>query len=338
MSESEHRLFLSKSAYVIIGIVALFILVIGTILLLLGYNEAFYIGDPTVQAVFKAISFTGEAIFMIILVAIFYIVYDKKFAKNLAFSLMFSVYLNEFLKDSLRDPRPATNISKDAEYGYVEPSYGFPSGHSQNAVATWGYTGYRFKDEPKKNMIPIIMSILIFLIALSRIIIGVHDLQDIVGGLLIGIGFLMIFIHLEPIVSEKINPLNLNVKILIAIVVSITLAVVGTLLFPISGLGLVKSAPKYSDTGGYGQVGGAILGLSVGYLLENEYIDYQPSRLTNKQKIINLIIGIVLLLVLYLVLDALISGTVVHRFIRYALLSFIVTFVAPLIFTKINRI
>jgi len=336
MSNQEE--ILAKRALIVIGVVSLLIFVIGIILLALGLNFAFYIGDSSIQSIFKVITFTGEAIFFIILVAIFYIVYDKKFAKNLAFSLMFSVYLNEMLKNVSQDPRPPANYDPSEEYGFIEPGYGFPSGHSQNAVATWGYMAYEFKDETEPSfIIPLFLSILIFFIAISRVIIGVHDLQDIIGGLLIGIGFLIAFIYLEPIVSKKIDPLSLKVKLLLVIIVAVALFVIGTLLFPTTGLGLVKNAEPYSDAGGFAQIGGVILGLGIGYLLENEYIDYQPSELNTKQKILNLIIGIVILLVCYVIFEALIHGNVLLRFIRYGALSFILSFLAPLIFTKINR-
>jgi len=80
-----------------------------------------------------------------------------------------------------------------------------------------------------------------------------------------------------------------------------------------------------------------MLGLGVGYLLENEYIKYEPSELNNKQKTINLVIGIILLLITFFGLGSIIRGNVGLRFIRYTLVAFILTFVAPLIFTKINR-
>lgn len=334
MSEEE---ILSKKALITIGIISVLVMIIGMILLGLGYNEAFYLNYTLIQAIFKAITYLGEAIVLILIIAIFYIAYDKRFAKNLAFSLLISAYINEFVKDIFQDPRPSTNADPEAEYGLVETSYGFPSGHTQTAVAVWGYLGYEFRNKPRPLVIPILVSVLIFLIAISRIIIGVHDLQDIIGGYAIGICLLFAFIYLEPIVAPKINKLNLIIKILLAIVISISLFAIGTLLFPTAGLGLIDNPPLYADEGGFAQVGGAMLGLSVGYLLENEYVKYNPSELNKKQKIINLIIGIIILLVVYLGLDLIISGNVFLRFVRYAIISFILIFLVPIIFKKINR-
>ena len=334
MSEEE---ILSQKALIVICVISAIIIAVGMILLALGYNEAFYLNYTLILAIFKAITYLGEAIVFLIIIAIFYIAYDKRFAKNLAFSLLISGYINELVKDIFQDPRPLTNVDPDAEYGFVETSYGFPSGHTQTAVAVWGYMAYEFKDKPKSYLVPIILSVVIFLISISRIIIGVHDLEDIIGGFAIGICLLIAFVYLEPIISPKINKQSLIIKILIAVVVSVSIFIIGTLLFPTAGLGLVDNPPLYADKGSFAQVGGAMLGLSVGYLLENEYVNYEPSELNKKQKIINLTIGIVILLVAYLSLDLIVSGNVILRFIRYAMISFILTFFAPFIFKKINK-
>ena len=335
---SERKEFLAKNALIMIAAIWIVTFIVGVILLLLDFNDKFYVDNSAVQGFFEVITFTGEAIFFIILIAIFYFVYDKKFAKDLASSLLLSVYVNEFVKDIFKDPRPYTNIDLTEEYGFVETGYGFPSGHTQNAVAVWGYMGYKFKDKAKPSyLIPTILSALIFLIAISRMILGVHDLQDVIGGLLIGIVFLLGFIYLQPKVSEKIVKFSLPIKMIMTVIVTILLFILGTLLFPEAGLGIVPGAAPYQDEGGFAQASGALLGLTLGYLLENEYVKYEPSELNTKTKLINLIIGIVILLVCYFGLDFVLAGNVVMRFIRYAVLSFIVALIVPLIFTKINK-
>jgi membrane-associated phospholipid phosphatase len=342
---SKNQEFLAKNALIIIAIIWALTLVIGLILLGLGFNEAFYSADPLVQAIFTVITNLGEPIVFVILVAIFYIVYDKKYAKNLTLSLLLAIYTKDFLKDIFMDPRPPTNvdpgeITPENPQGLIWTGYGFPSGHAQTAVGFWGYKSYEFKDNPKFRIIPIIptiLSVLIFLIAISRIIIGVHDLQDIIGGLLFGIGFLIAFIYLEPMFSEKFNTLKLSAKLIIGIAISLILFIIAILLFPTSGEALLPNPTPYADSGGYAQVGGVLLGLSVGYPLENEYIKYEPSEISLKQKIVNLIVGMVLLLVIYFVLDFLVEGNVIFRFIRYAIIGLVLTLIVPYIFTKINR-
>ena len=122
--------------------------------------------------------------------------------------------------------------------------------------------------------------------------------------------------------------LSLPGKIILAIIVSVLYAVLGPLLFPESaGYGINI----------YAVSGGSLLGLSVGYILEGEYVNYEPSELNTKQKVINLTVGIVILLVFLIFIYGLITGSDILLFIQNALLSLMITLLIPFIFTKINR-
>ena len=338
---SERKEYLSQKALMIVGIISLVILIIGVVLYYTGLNETFYVSKNSVQRVFGAISYLGEPVGVIMIAAILYLAYNKTFAKNLAFSLVYSYYLNGIFKELFQDPRPKTNIDPAQEYGVVEPSYGFPSGHSQNAVSFWGYLGYEFKDKyryKENQLIPAILSFLIFLIAVSKIIIGVHDLQDIIGGLLFGIGFLLLFIYLEPRLSEQFNKLSFNAKIVVTVMLSMTIFLIGTFIFPYAGLGEATTpTTPYSDAGVFAQLGGVVLGFGVGYLIEQEYVKYDPTHLINKKKIINVTLGIVILFVVFVPLEYLLEiNSIFYRFFRYALVTFIIAYVVPLLCTKID--
>ena len=79
---SEKKEYLSKRALLIIGITSLVILIVGVILYYANLNEAFYSDSSTAQAIFKAITYLGEPIVFIIIVAILFIGYNKKYAKH----------------------------------------------------------------------------------------------------------------------------------------------------------------------------------------------------------------------------------------------------------------
>jgi membrane-associated phospholipid phosphatase len=335
---SEKREGLSQRALLIIGVVSLLILVVGIILYFVNLNEAFY--SESLEPIFKIITYLGEPVVFIIITMILFLTYSKNVAKNLASSLLFSYYMNGVVKQIFKDLRPVTNEDITEDYGYIETSYGFPSGHTQNAVAFWGYAGYEFKDKyeyKRLQVVPILISILIFLVAMSRIIIGVHDLQDIIGGLLLGTGFLLLFIYLEPFLSDQFNKLSFLAKIIITIIVVFSLFFIATLLFPSAGLGIVSPPSEYRDTGAFGQAGGALLGFGIGYLLEQEYVKYDPSLLTKKNKTINIILGILILLVVFIPFEYLLEiDSVFYRFFRYALVTFVLAYIVPLICKKIN--
>jgi len=339
---SEKKVSLSKKGLIINLVIFAVLLLVSLILVMTGFNEAFYSTSSTVRSIFEYITYLGEPIVFIVIIAILYIAYDKKYAKNLLLVLLIVAYVNEFIKNIFKDPRPATNVDADEiipvinPTGLVETSYGFPSGHTSSAVGTWGYIAYEFKDKPKPIVIPIIMAVIMFLVSISRMIIGVHDLQDVIGGYSVGFILLLLFIYLEPRVSEKFTTLSMNVKIIIIVVVSVGLFLLGALLFPTSGTDLLPSPQAFTDTGYFSLVGGAILGFGIGYVLENEKIQYEPSKLNAKQKILALIIGLALVFVVYFALEALkgVFDSTIYRFIRYALVAFILVYFLPLIYTK----
>jgi len=304
---SENSKILSKKELITVSVIFVVVLVMGLILLGLEFNEAFYSSSETIRGIFKAITYLGEPIVFIVMVAVLFIMYDKKFAKNLALSLVFTVYLNEFFKNIFMDPRPATTnidleeITPENPTGLIETSYGFPSGHTQSAIGTWGYIGYDFR---KRLYIVIILSIIMFLVAISRMIIGVHDLQDVIGGFSIGLIVLLLFMYLEPYGTEQFNALKLPIKLILIVVVSLVLFLVGIFLFPTSGTDLLPVPVAFSDTGSFSLVGGVMLGFGIAYVLEGEYVKYEPSKLDLKWKIINLVIGLVILFVVYFGLEA----------------------------------
>jgi membrane-associated phospholipid phosphatase len=322
---------LGRKGLIFILTVFFAVLILGFILYSLGYNNSFYSNSDSVRRIFTVITNLGESVVFIVVVGIFYIAYDKRFAKNLALNLMVSTYVNSILKDLFKDPRPSINYDIDEK-----TSYGFPSGHNQTAVSAWGYIAYGFRE---KLWVVLLMSVIIFLVAISRLILGLHDLQDVIGGFLIGLVLLILFIFLEPPASKKFNKLNMKVQGILIVTISVFLFLLGTLLFPQTGLGLLPDPPAYTDTGNYALVAGVLLGFGIGYILENRYIKYDPGSLNNKQRILNLIVGMVIAFVFFLGLESIkdVFDSVVFRYLRYAVVSFVLGFLVPFILVKLNK-
>ena len=81
-----------------------------------------------------------------------------------------------------------------------EKGYSYPSGHTVSAVSFYGfllvYLLFNVGSLPFQILVFFIITFLIYLIGYSRIFLGVHYLSDIVGGVLIGSAYLLIFTYI----------------------------------------------------------------------------------------------------------------------------------------------
>ena len=137
------------------------------------------IRTPGLSIFFENISLAGYPTFLILFISFGYFYWSPSRFSRVAMMLFISGLINAFLKDFFQDPRPAIELMLDPKVG---TSYGWPSGHAQIAVTLWGLLAYELKDK----WVSVGAITVIFLIAFSRMYLGVHDLGDVVSGLLIG--------------------------------------------------------------------------------------------------------------------------------------------------------
>ena len=161
---------------------------------IIGYKfiSTFLISDFATP-IAKFITNFGGAIFIAV-VAIFLaiIIKNKKIGISILTNLVIITGLNQLLKRILQRARPT-------EYRIIqETGYSFPSGHSMISMAFYGYLIYLIYKHVKNKYIKWIsislLSILICLIGISRIYLGVHYTSDVLGGFLISISYLVIYI------------------------------------------------------------------------------------------------------------------------------------------------
>lgn len=160
----------------------------------IGYQmiSTFLISD-FVTPIAKCITNFGGAIFLIATTGILFIlIRNKKIGVAITANLVLVTILNQLLKNILQRPRPT-------EYRIIqETGYSFPSGHSMVSMAFYGYLVYLiYKYVENKNIkwiLITLLSILICSIGISRIYLGVHYTSDVLGGFLISISYLVIYI------------------------------------------------------------------------------------------------------------------------------------------------
>jgi undecaprenyl-diphosphatase len=171
---------------------------------IIGYKmiSTFLISD-FVTPIAKFITNFGGAIFLsIATIALLVLIKNKKIGLSIFSNIVIITILNQLLKRILRRPRPT-------EFRIVEETgYSFPSGHSMVSMAFYGYLIYLIyryiKNKYIKWSLIVLLSILICLIGISRIYLGVHYTSDVLGGFLLSISYLVVYISLiKKILSEE---------------------------------------------------------------------------------------------------------------------------------------
>lgn len=144
-------------------------------------------------------SFAGSEIFYLILIPMIYWAVSPKFALRFLSLLILTVFVNSMLKLLFHEPRPFW-LDPTLSKGHTPTGYGFPSGHSQNALTLWLFTGLTaniLKGSYGRILQTALALLFIFLISLSRIYLGVHFLHDVVFGWMIGLILLGLYFVLE---------------------------------------------------------------------------------------------------------------------------------------------
>ena len=161
---------------------------------IIGYKlvSTFLISDFATP-IAKFITNFGGAIFLITLtIGLLVLIKNKKIGISIFSNLVIVTILNQLLKAILQRPRPT-------EYRIVEETgYSFPSGHSMVSMAFYGYLIYLIYKYVKNKYIKwisiVLLSILVCSIGISRIYLGVHYTSDVLGGFLISMSYLVIYI------------------------------------------------------------------------------------------------------------------------------------------------
>lgn len=139
-------------------------------------------------------NFGGATCLITITILLLILIKNKKIGLITLTNLVLITILNQILKIVLKRPRPT-------EFRIInETGYSFPSGHSMISMAFYGLLIYliykKIKNKYLKATLIIILLLLILAIGISRIYLGVHYVSDVIGGFLISISYLIVYIKL----------------------------------------------------------------------------------------------------------------------------------------------
>ena len=142
--------------------------------------------SDTATLIFKGFTLLGYTEFFLVMLPIGYWLCGKRMFTRLAVLVGIVGLSNSFLKDLFQDPRPPIEFALDPRVG---DSFGFPSGHAQIATAMWLWLAIEIR-KPWAFAIAIVIAAGV---GFSRLYLGVHDVEDVLGGALLGLATIVIF-------------------------------------------------------------------------------------------------------------------------------------------------
>jgi undecaprenyl-diphosphatase len=275
------------------------------------------------DAIFAFFTFLGYEQFYLFVLPLVYWSIDKRTGMGLGFISLFSAWVNSFVKYLFQIPRPS---DPRIRVPFPETTPSFPSGHAQNAVVNWGYLAYRFHSLP----FWLVALVAILCIGVSRVYLGVHYPQDVIGGWLIGLVLLVIYLPLEQPVGRWLGRQTPAIQLALAIVVPVTLI----FLHPADTRGRYPAESAIAPMS-------VLVGLGVGVIMERAWVRFRSDGIW-WLRIVRYLMGLLIVVPFYLgpallIPEQLPYGTdVALGFIRYAVLGWVVAFLSPWLFVRLR--
>jgi len=259
-----------------------------------------------VEILFRAFTFIGDDQFFMIFFSVLIWCVSKTLGFWSAFMLLSSAVYSNLIKDLTLLERPPIEGIK-----HPPGSYAFPSGHTLTAITVWPYLAVRFKNKG----FWIWTIIVIIMIAFSRLVLAYHFLGDILGGIALGIPFLLLFLWASSKIYEKGWVEKFSTPVLLVLSIAI----------PVLLLAVLPGAdpPK---------ILGYLAGASFGYIIEKEKVRTLV-RTSLPFQVLKALVGLAVLFGIIIGLGGLLPSAVAPLgFIRYFLGGIWVTLGAPIIF------
>lgn len=156
--------------------------------------------------IFMGFTWLGYSLFFLIALPIGYWAWDKNKFTQLALLVFVSALLNAYLKDFWQNPRPDMSLWLEHE---AEGSFGMPSGHTQVGIVMWFWLAY----EIRRTWAYVVAALVAAGIAFSRLYLGVHDVEDILVGAVLGFASLGIFWWFFTDTFKRWHELSIFIKL-----------------------------------------------------------------------------------------------------------------------------
>ena len=225
--------------------------------------------SPFLDAVFAAVTYLGDEIVYMAMAVIVYWCFSKPLGYYILTSGFTGTILNQFMKITFRIPRPWV---LDPEFQIVESAreaatgYSFPSGHTQNAFASFG----SLAAWTRRGWLRAVGIAAVLLVAFSRMYLGVHTPLDV--GVAFALG-LVLTGALWPVFRD-IEEHAGRMYAALAVLIALTAAYIAyTELFPFPADTDVANLASARENGW--KLLGAGLAMLLGFALDRRYIRFE---------------------------------------------------------------
>ena len=240
----------------------------------------------------------GSELFYMLLIPFIFALFDKDKACLISSFILFSLLLNSLIKIGFAIPRPDNSIVEPLYTSFAK-GFSFPSGHAQGSITLWGIIAYHVKKDIKKILLCLFM---VLWISLSRIYLCVHFPADIIGGWILGI----IVVSLYIVMNTKVKKLpHLFLFYLFTLLI---------IIFHQSGITKISSV---------------LCGIHLGMFISNKYrINYEISPIKISLKLFIMFMGSGLIYGIF-------SFFNITSFLKYGIIGFWFSLMYPYTVTRI---
>lgn len=283
------------------------------------------IRTPVLDAFFSAVTYLGsELVFMILAVVMYWCVNKSQGLYLLSVGCL-GTTINQALKITFRIPRPWV---KDPGFTIVESAradatgYSFPSGHTQNAIGTFGCLAMN----AKRRWVSALCIVLAALTAFSRMYLGVHTPLDVGVSAVIAA---VLVLALRPLFQNLDEKPRRGIWILAGLGLLNILFLVYATCWPFPA----DADPEQLAHGvsNAAKLTGALAGMALGYWLDLKKTNFRTEAPLLGQ-ILKCVLGLAGLLVFKEGLKPLLGSSLWSGVIRYGLMTFFAAGIWPMTF------
>lgn len=293
--------------------------------------------DPDLTSFFRFWSLAGEIEGYVLVVALIFAAFNKRLGARMAVIVLLAMTLNHVLKTIIQNPRPFIDEGNWLEKWAVPPDnarelaaeFSTPSGHAMAAAAAYSFLALSVKD---KRIKALAVTVLI-LTGLSRPYLGVHYVEDIMLGWMIGLGLALLDFWRADQVSRLWGQAGPRLSFCLC-------CAAGLMIW--SGTIMATSGQVAGQPDAFLAYLGFLAGLCIALPLEKRWVDFDPASEGLAHRLSRWFVCTVFATLALSLLDAgfarladddSLTGDLL-RFVRYALASVAGFFLAPLLFAR----